>query len=130
MRSRLLAGATTVVLAAAGLMVSAGPASADCSHPTHPDEYNGGGIYWQNGGTPIRSGPHRSCDRRGTGNPGEGIDVHCAVLSDHTNWEVWVFVRNGADGTSGWAHEDNLRIPGGWKSVGDCWGSGDIAVGV
>jgi hypothetical protein len=47
--------------------------------------------------------------------------VHCAVLSEHTNFNVWVFVRNPTRGTSGWAHEDNLRVPAGMEFVDNCW---------
>jgi hypothetical protein len=128
MRSRLLASAAMLTLAAGGLMVSAaGPASAACGHDTHPDEYGGGGIHFEDGGTIIRSGPHGSCARIGTGQPGEGIDAHCALLSEHTNFQVWVFVRDLDDGVSGWAHEDELRVEGGSVFVGDCV-SGELIV--
>src|SRR5262245_7381770 len=44
MRSRLLARTAALVLALGGLLViPTSPASADCSHPNHPNEYTGGG---------------------------------------------------------------------------------------
>ena len=129
MRSRLLASAAMLTLTAGGLMVTAaGPASAACGHDTHPNEYGGGGIHFENGGTIIRSGPHGSCAQVGTGRPGEGIDVHCALLSEHTNFQVWVFLRDTGDGVSGWAHEDELRVEGTSVFVGDCVSGERIAV--
>lgn len=117
MRSRLLVGVMALALSLAGLLVPASPASAGCGHNTHADEYNGGGIFWD--GTNIRTGPHVGCTSLGIGNPGEGIDVHCAILSEHTNFRVWVFVRDLDDGTRGWAREDALRVPDS-VAVHDC----------
>ncbi|MEV0283453.1 MULTISPECIES: hypothetical protein [unclassified Kribbella] len=111
MRSRLLAVAAGLTLAAATQVVLAAPASAACGHDTHPDLYSGGGIYFQENGTYIRTGPHEGCTALGIGYAGEGIDVHCVVYSEHTNWQVWFFVRDLDDGTAGWARRNDLRIP-------------------
>jgi hypothetical protein len=127
MRSRLLARAAALVLAVGGLLViPTSPASADCSHPNHPNEYTGGGIDFQNGGTPIRSGPHPTCPLNATGFPSEPIDVHCARNEDGTI-DDWVFLENGADG-NGWAREHTLTTSGN-ISVPQCASSGFMTIG-
>lgn len=126
MRSRLLTGAVALALAVGGLLVPASPASAHCDgHSVHRDEYNGGGIFWGNG-TAIRQFPHRACTIIGRGFPGEGINVHCAILNLRSE-RVWLFVRDLDDGTRGWAEEGALRIPNP-KIVHDCTGSEFIFV--
>lgn len=106
MRSRLLAGAASLALAAGGLVLTTGsPASAHCSgHRTHPDRYHSGGISFGNG-TAIRYEPHIGCDRAGLGYPRHRIDVHCAV---HTGND-WLFVRDVSTGKKGWARWDTVR---------------------
>jgi hypothetical protein len=109
MRSRLLSAASAFGLVLAGSLLAlapASPASAHCSgHGTHPDAYSGGDISFGNG-THIRAYPHIGCDSRGLGYPGQGIDVHCAVVT--TN--LWFFVRNTTTGVNGWARVDSVRI--------------------
>lgn len=126
MRSRLLACVATIALAVGGLLVvSASPASAGCVHNTHPNEYNGGDISWGNG-TAIRTGPHLSCRAVGRGYPNQGIDVHCAVLSEHTNWTVWLFVHNTSTGKKGWSRASALHHPDP-VAVGRC-GPGEVII--
>lgn len=109
MRTRLLAGAVALVLAIGGLLVPASPASANCGHDLHRDEYNAGGIFWRDG-TNIRTGPHTFCTIIGQSQRGDGIDVHCAILFDQRD-SAWLFVRNLQTGRQGWSHWQALRIP-------------------
>jgi len=110
MRSRILGIAAAMTLAVTGLVVvgPASPAFAHCGgHSTHPDRYNGGGISWANG-TFIHRYPHIDCVTDGQGFPGQGIDVHCAVITG----TAWLYVRNTSTGVAGWARHDALRISG------------------
>jgi len=110
MRSRLLAGVVTLVLAISGLLVvSAGPAAAHCGgHGTHPDLYGAGGVSFRSG-TRIRAYPHTNCAVRGLGYRSHGIDLHCHVFMPG-NPAVWFFVRNTSTGVNGWARTDTLDI--------------------
>ncbi|MGH3683245.1 MAG: hypothetical protein ACRDT2_23715 [Natronosporangium sp.] len=109
MRTRLLVGAMALALAVGGLLVPASPASADCGHNLHRNEYSGGGIFWGNG-TNIRTGPHLSCVSIGQGNPGDGIDVHCAILFTAQD-QIWFYARDLQTGREGWSRRSALRIP-------------------
>jgi hypothetical protein len=116
MRTRLLAHAAALILAAGGLLaMSTSPASAHCDHDSHhpPDRYGGGGIFWDD--TPVRFGPHDSCevlfnilDWR--------IDVHCAI--EATSLNDWIHARAPSVGAF-WAREAQFRIPDG-KIVRAC----------
>jgi len=88
----------------------AAPAGAHCGVHQHPDLYNGGGIFFQDNGTPLREAPHIGCGIQGEGFPGDGIDVHCAVINDDDD-TVWLHVRATSTGDHGWAREGAFRVP-------------------
>jgi hypothetical protein len=123
MRSRLLALMGALALALAGLVVSAAPALADPAHcsgwNTHPDLYNSGGISFQSG-TNIRHGPYTDCTIYGEGFPGQGINIHCAVIN--SNGLLWFYLEDTTTGVSGWSRYDALNYS---KSVtvDDCYDS-------
>jgi hypothetical protein len=110
MRSRLLTMLGALVLAIGGLLaVSASPAVAsDPPHCSgwnkHPDLYNRGGIGFQST-TLLLSGPFEDCSIVGRGHTGEGINVHCKVV---TNRERWYYVVDTTNGDAGWASRPNL----------------------
>lgn len=114
MRTRLLARAAVLVLAAGGLLViPTSPASAHCEgdHGVHPDRYDGGGIAWGYQ-SPLRKWPHVGCDPFVVlVDGGDDIDVHCAreVSGDQNDW-VWA--RNTIGGQAGWILESRLRVQG------------------
>jgi hypothetical protein len=110
MRSRLLAVAAALVLALGGLVLLVSPASAHCGNHQHPDLYNGGGIFFQEPSTVLKEAPHANCDPVSAGFPGDGIDVHCAVINDEED-RVYLFARSGFPGVSGWAREGAFRVP-------------------
>ncbi len=116
MRSRLLTiiSSLTLVLTSLAVFGLSSPASADCSHPNHPDLYGAGGIHWGDG-TAIHTGPHLSCTVVGRGYPSHGIDVHCATETG----SLWLFVRNLTTGVNGWVRYDALRYDGTVR-IADC----------
>lgn len=117
MRTRLLAGAVALALAVGGLLLAASPASADCGHNLHRNEYNDGGIFWRDG-TNIRTGPHVFCTAIGQANRGDGIDVHCAILFAESG-QIWLYARDLQTGIEGWSRRSALRIPNS-KAVDAC----------
>ena len=111
MRSRLLVRAAALALGAGGLLaIPAGPAFADCSHPNHPDQYNGGGIHFQRDGTIVRTGPHLDCRELQGAFPLDGINVFCARNVDGSQND-WAYLRILSTGIQGWARESTLRVP-------------------
>src|ERR1051326_3361210 len=110
MRSRILTLAGALALVLAGLLLPGTPAMADAGDPahcsefgSHPDLYNSGGISFANG-TNIRSGPYTACNISGEGFPGQGINVHCAVIND--NGLAWLYVVDTSTGIQGWGRSD------------------------
>lgn len=128
-RTRLLAVAGTVALAAGGLLVTASPAAAVPAHclnwNTHPDLYNSGGISFSNG-TYLRSGPYSDCPGNGQGFPSQGINVHCAVINSFDY--AWFYINDTSTGVNGWARYDSLTYSKS-VSVPDCY-SGAASVDV
>lgn len=140
MRSRLLARIAALVLVAGGLlMLPVGPAFADCGldDHIHPDrEAWGTGIFWQGaqeGGTPLRYGPHVGCDVKSVPSAGDGIDVHCAKNEPDSNND-WVYAHSPQyDNVKGWAREGQLRVDTGLlnphtTTIVRCDGSGDVTI--
>lgn len=112
-RSRLLARAAALILAAGGLLViPASPANAHCAdHDEHPDRYDRGGIFWAGGnGTPVRHYPHVDCDVFMIAFAGDGINVHCAREVEPPGTNDWVWADRSEFG-EGWAREGQLNVP-------------------
>jgi len=130
MRSRLLAHAAAMTFAVGGLLViPASPASADCTHPNHPNDYIGGGIDYQRDGTAIKTGPHPGCPALVGAFPGQPIDVHCSRNEDGTQND-WVFLHNSLydENGRGWAREHTLAVQG-TVNVPQCASAGTLVIG-
>jgi len=110
MRSRLLTLVSTVALTVGGLLVSAGPATADPARcggwATPPDTYEGGGFSFKNV-TPIYRGPYNDCAALYPGSSGHGIDVHCYVQNSFGT--VFIYLRDTSTGVMGWSRLDDVN---------------------
>ena len=116
MRTRLLAHAAALVLAAGGLLViPASPAFAHCrdnDHP-HPDRVGGTNVRWEGvnaGGTPLRHGSHdgpNGCDVFAIASAGDGINAHCGLAVAGGNHWLYAVSPGFA---AGWARDAQLRI--------------------
>lgn len=129
MRTRTLARAAALVLAAGGLMViPASPASAHCDegHDIHPDRYSGGGIDWLD--TPMRHAPHFECPAFVDVDNALDIDVHCAKEIP-ASLDDWVYARVPQVGPAqGWVRESRLFVPA-VKNVPGCADGNLVAIG-
>ena len=106
MNRRLMAALATIPLVAAGLVASvAAPASANCGSHQWSDLDSSGGFTLDR--SPIREGPHESCDVVQTVPASTALFYHCYTVNEAGN--TWTHVRIAGTQTFGWVKDTHLN---------------------